>query len=212
MTIEECVRQIYDAHANVTGNPGTEFSYGGNHMQVAGLMAIIATRQRSYNSLFVDYFTKPLRIDSPCYYYLEPNPIVAGGLVNSTRIYRDILYKYFMGEVLLNSTVRLIETNFVVDGVEIIYSPHEDLGYTWGYGLGNWIECTRSSTSQPCPAENIHSSGGLYGFYPYIDRSLDYWAIFGVYQSKYVLTLKAAENIRPLIEKAVLASREPSSF
>lgn len=60
-------------------------------------------------------------------------------------------------------------------GVEVVGSPANGIGVPFRYGLTAWLEC--STPASGCAAI---SSPGTYGFTPWLDRDLGYYAILGM--------------------------------
>lgn len=199
--------------------PGKVFEYGGAHMVVAGRMAEVATQQ-SWNTLFETYVRQPLNLSSDAGYgggtlgdrqiLLEPtqNPRLDGGLYLRVDDYAKFLQAiYHQGQVRGKSWIRadlvqFMERSQFTSETKIKYSPGAWFPIKFEYGLGNWVECV----DQGCQRQ-LNSSLGAFGFYPWIDREKEYYAIFAMEQHKGGKASAAfVFEARPLIE-ALVANR-----
>lgn len=203
---------------NPSEPPSIGFRYGNVHLSVAAAMAERATRM-SWNALVIGEFVRPLQVKDTCYYTnalneeLAETPLVAGGLLISTRDYLTFLgtiAKQGMheGQVWLNRrSVRELLTSRFKPSTKVLSSPfHQNGKIFYEYALGNWVECD----SKEC-AEPRNSSPGYYGFYPWIDEKAGYYAVLAT--KAWLLDARASvksaqivDQIRPLIEKLAAAS------
>ncbi len=175
---ETCVRSNYEANLEAPPEPGSGFYYGSTHLQVAGLMAIEATGQASWQELFAE-FQSATELFTDATYDLpsESNPRLAGGMHWTTDEYlefldaiahRRILSEALWDEVLSDQTAES----------DILYSPAlEGTGEDWHYGYGFWLECT--SPVYDCTGVTRISSPGAYGAYPFVDFGQEYIGVLG---------------------------------
>eukprot|EP01124_Arcella_intermedia_P030426 TRINITY_DN6665_c0_g2_i1.p1 TRINITY_DN6665_c0_g2~~TRINITY_DN6665_c0_g2_i1.p1 ORF type:complete len:355 (-),score=81.29 TRINITY_DN6665_c0_g2_i1:21-1061(-) len=184
-TLDDCAQLIYSKGVNNT--PGSIFHYGGSHMFIASVMALQATHNSTWNSIFSwalkrnpRYpelsFDKSLGISQSLFGGKTSNQNPAGGLYTSTNVYGDYLWAMLTRQ-LVPDDLDIMETDHVGSTTTIEYTPVYQ--YEWRYGLGLWLECNSSKWTQYC-ADRISdrvSSPGKFGFYPWVDRTLKYWGI-----------------------------------
>ena len=195
----DCVARIAEVN-NATPAPGTEFYYVAAHMQVAGLMAIIASGENSWNEVFSTFQTAHNLFSSSVYDLPSANnPRLAGGMHVSGSEYLALLDALYRYNIL---TPTLIETmsSDQLEIAEIVYSPAEEgLDVNWHYALGNWIECS----GKDCNTSRKFSSLGAYGAYPFIDRQHGYFGILaregtlGSYTEGYAVY----SSVEPLLQQ-----------
>ena len=204
--------------AHLVHPPGEVYDYGRNHMTIAGAMAerayADATGQAlDFNALYRLYVADPLGISADSVYYNRvviregtDNPIPAGGLRISVDDYNKIL------AALLDPTQAELADEMFRDQfgptTTILTSPYADADppLMYPYGLGAWIECAQGDSScdgPDAPETPIASSGGMYGFYPWIDRDNGYYAILSTYDwlgfDAAPASFDAVRALRPLV-------------
>lgn len=180
---EDCVISIANLNSSKGIIPGTEFYYSGNHLQVAGLMAINALGKSSWQEVFSDFqgetgaFPQG-RYDLPS----AQNPRLAGGMHWTGREYLNFLRQLKNGKLLSPTMMTEYLQDRTAASVEIVKSPaREGIGEDWHYGLAYWHEC-HSDTFNCNPAERI-SSPGAYGAYPYWDRKFNFIGMLSIQTS-----------------------------
>lgn len=172
---ETCVLRILDVNRGNGRRPGAEFYYGSAHMQVAGLMAVRASRARDWEEVFSRFRAEtglfPTgRYDLPS----AANPRLAGGMHWTGNEYAGFL-RALRGGPLLSSRLRDEMFRDQIAGAQIVQSPASARGEDWHYGLGNWLECR--SRAFNCTAPAYRSSPGAYGAYPFLNLSLGFFGI-----------------------------------
>ncbi len=179
-----CVKKIYEANNSPTP-AGTQFYYSSSHLQIAGLMAVVATG-KPWLSIFADFQSQTgLFLNSTYNLPSTTNPRLAGGMTWTGEDYLAFLKALYLNKTptgdkflrddLWNSLFANQRGNAIVTtdpaGSPVIYRLGED----WAYGLGNWLEC--QSSSYNCGEGHRNSSPGAYGAYPFIDFDYGYFGI-----------------------------------
>lgn len=181
-TLAACAQQIL-ATALLRA-PGTCFSYGGNSMQVAGRMAELASG-RTWDQLFIERIAGPLGMASTDYgqfstapgYVSSTNPRIGGGVRSTApdlaRFMQMIAQNgSFAGAPVLSAaSVDALERD-QTGRVGYVSNPDPT---SFGYGLGVWrnrVDWTDRAT--------LVSSGGAFGTWPWVDRSLGIGGVFFV--------------------------------
>lgn len=114
------------------------------------------------------------------------------GLLSTPESYTQILNAIFSKKIINSTTTALMEQN---------HTP--DSSYNWAYGYTNWLECT--GLNECSNFTGVHSSPGLFGFYPWIDRLHNYFAIIATENGPlgYAISLVLGQRLQPLIVKAL---------
>jgi hypothetical protein len=99
-------------------------------------------------------------------------PQLAGGAYTSAEQYAKVLRKIMSGQLRMQSFlgVDAVCTNPKTCPNAAIYTPIPTTE-NWTYSLGHWVE------SDPVVGDGSFSSPGLFGFYPWIDRSRTWYGI-----------------------------------
>ena len=177
-TLSECVMESYQGGLDTV--PGEAFSYGPEHMQIAGLMARGATGV-DLKTIIRRNVLDPANA-GPDIFFLEEfgdNPRYSGGLNSSTTAYARVLTAFLAGDLVQNLDQLLLdrtagtETAFTLPAIE-------NTGVDWHYGFGFWKECDQVPYSSECDASPIISSPGAFGFLPWVDFENGYWAILAM--------------------------------
>jgi CubicO group peptidase (beta-lactamase class C family) len=173
-SLAACVPEIYADFFQY--QPGTTFFYGPAHMHTAGRMAEVATGD-DWPTVVASEIGEPLGIaDTVSWALAGPDhPMPSGGMRTSGASYGRFLQAIAAGEILATSDAVMAEPR--TSDLTIGYSPIEPTIGAWTYGLGQWRECDAQSWSATCDADQISSSPGAFGFYPWYDRVRGYWAI-----------------------------------
>ena len=171
ITYEECAKEVHDK-VEIWCSPGQCYSYNGNHLKLAGVMAMHATGL-SIQGVLDKYMTKGLRMSSTACSYtpkgathveLEPNPDLSVCLNTTGHDYGSFL------SGLLN---RDILSKEVIDASEQDYTPGDMMGdgyVLYGhYGFGHFLECFDSyqGFTKECAAAKVHCDPGAFGFCSY---------------------------------------------
>ncbi len=172
---ESCVGNIANANSAST-MPGNTFYYSASHLQVAGLMAVKASGNTSWRSVFVQFQSKTgLFLNSAYNLPSATNPRLAGGMHWTANDYLLFLSALYNRQILTDTLISQLSSD-QISMASIDYSPALDtLGEDWHYGYGVWIEC--KETPYSCPQVKRISSPGAYGAYPFIDFENGYYGI-----------------------------------
>lgn len=201
MNTKKCSEKIM-TNPEFRSAPG--FEYNQMHMAVAGYI-IELIEKKQWNQIFQDEFKSLYSIkNSEVTYYASPkkrkgsqNPLIAGGLVLQPKTYLDFLQtlvdggkfkgKSYLSEQMINE---LHKDHFPSNNYKVYKTPFETSGDNPHYALGNWYE-----------GDDINSSGGAFGFYPWIDKKNRYYAIYVTEGNlrEAMRSYKIVKNIRPLI-------------
>ncbi len=204
-TLQSCARLIYSTRIDYSAIPGSEtkglpfsysdpgtlFSYGPHHLQIAAAMLAVAGG-KPYTELFKDYVATPLGMTQTRYAFVPeptgvltgpigggdpPNPWVAGGGESTIADYSKLL-QAFLGTTFIRD----------VDGftrVETLGVPH---GYVptaakpWEYALGSFVECAPAKGSVPRNCDTgINSSPGAFGWLGWVDRTIGYYGLIAAH-------------------------------
>ncbi len=173
-TIQSCAEEIYGF--DIATDPGTAYSYGPHHMQIAAAMAERATGQ-SFNAIFRNNIADRAGM-STASSYVSPsttNPKVSGGGASTARDYAAFLHG------LLNGSLIDDRQQFLADrtsNVSFLFRPDAtaETG-DWHYALGAWLECDEATFVQSCADAQIYSSPGSFGWTPWIDLQNGYFAL-----------------------------------
>ena len=216
VTLEECVRsEIYPSTLR-KWEPGTTYSYGVTHMLIGGVALQYATG-REYMDLFKEYLIQHYSwSEDTTYFPSEQNPRIPGGLIIKGKEYEQLLADTLTKSYLPRRFYAALETDYILtNGAEVDYSPMPG----FHYGLGNWIECGDSLLDPFEPScarlnSGIYSSAGGLGFYPWIDRTNEYYAIMGVVSYSNFPSLTSIQygfDLKPAIERALQMQRRCTS-
>ena len=173
--IEDCVNDI--ATQNAASNPtGTEYYYSASHLQVAGLMTIIASGYSSWDELFNQFQSDTsLFLNSAYDLPSRFNPRLAGGMHWTADDYITFLEALFDKRILSSEVFNQLASD-QISTASIINSPAiTELNEDWHYGYGVWIEC--KSQLYNCNQVTRISSPGAFGAYPFIDLEHKYYGM-----------------------------------
>jgi hypothetical protein len=108
--------------------------------------------------------------------------------------------------------------------VTIAYSPAPGYGWEWHYGtdhqrnfiefhhnvfdslaFGHWVECNSSTFTPVCSTDEYHtrSSAGAFGFYPFIDRTHNYYGVLSTMGSTGGGSATIVYNVKDDIQAAL---------
>jgi CubicO group peptidase (beta-lactamase class C family) len=203
MNTKKCSEKIMTS-PKFRNTPG--FEYNQMHMAVAGYV-IEQIENKKWNEIFQDEFKSLYSINnSAVSYYASPkkrkgsqNPLIAGGLVLQPKTYLNFLQTLveggkFEGKRYLSEQMikELHKDHFPSNNFKVYKTPYETSGDNPHYALGNWYE-----------GNEINSSGGAFGFYPWIDKKNRYYAIYVTEGNlrEAMRSYNIVKNIRPLILK-----------
>jgi CubicO group peptidase (beta-lactamase class C family) len=202
VTFEACAKEMYTA--GLARTPGIAFEYGSVHLQIAGLMAIKAAQIDLWVDLFDKIITKPLNLGKVSWWPSNENPILGGGLIASPQQVATIVRAIFNYQIINKQTTQIMESDHV-GKLEILTRVFQQLiGQDWHYGYGVWVECNQYNWTSTCDNYGQFSSGGAWGYYPWIDRVNDYWAVLGTFHILGVdKSMLLGNQLKPLIVKAM---------
>ena len=212
LTLQECVATL--AGRAALALPATRFDYGGAHLQVLGAMAEKATG-KAWNTIFQEQLAVPMVLSPQARYYTFPraesgltNPLVAGGLKLTTAEYVHLLRLAFHKGTTSGRSL-ISAARFDQQGVEpypavtIGKSPMAEAGFPYRYGLGAWLEC-----ATPAAGCSVISSPGAFGFTPWLDRNVGYYAVIAMESGDTdtglaPFSVRLAQDLKPLIAQAL---------
>jgi len=181
------------------GKSGKVFGYSNIGLNVVGrILEIISGKD--FETIFQDRIAKPLEMKNTTFSKGRAvNP--SGGAYSTASDYINFL------SMILNKGVyegkRIISPDAIADmqitrtaGLRVVYTPAEAKGYEYGYG--EWIlEKDNNGNSK------VISSPGLFGTFPYIDKSENYAAIIFVKNLQFRNRQKIYNEIRKAINETV---------
>lgn len=171
MELFDCARECFEEGLFLYV-PGETFQYGSIHLQIAGAMAEQAAG-RSFRELFEETVVAPLQLT---HFRYNPsagnNPSLAFGIIATTRDYHAFLEAYFHDRLLRTDIRQLMEQDYTPERTGLALKGYH-------YSLGNWFECRMFMWLPTCLRDNVHGSVGAFGFYPLVDRRLNYYFIIG---------------------------------
>lgn len=199
VTLRQCVQQILNAPLGFT--PGSQFSYGGGSMHVAGGIAEAVTGQ-TWNQFFANRLAAPLGL-TRFTYGATPNPRIAGGAFSDVGDYMRILQTFLASGVYTNTRILSVrgydemKTDQKRD-LPVANSPGGNI--LTGYSYGWWHSAASYLQSQPAP-QTVGlelSDQGAFGCTPWIDLEHNYAAIILIQRTTVNGTI-IWNGIRPLI-------------
>lgn len=203
ITMGECALQFHDD--GLDSVPGEVYYYGAAHLQVAGHMAELATGM-AYADIFQTYVVDELNLSANTV-FVRPspnNPRASAGADSTANDYSEILRALLAGELIADVD------EFTRDRTDNVVFGHrpaalEGAGIDWHYGLGFWRECNMSMWGQACIDDIVISSGGAFGWTPWIDFTNNYYGLIAMEapagQDHQAPQLE--RQIQPLIEAAL---------
>lgn len=206
-TLKSCARLIYAAPIDYSAiplsesiglplsysEPGTLFSYGPHHLQIAAAM-LAAAGGKPYTELFRDYVTTPLGMTQTRYAFLPeptglltgpagggdpPNPWIAGGGESTVADYSALL-RAFLG----NSFIRDVDAFTRPETIDVAHGYVPRAARTWEYALGSFVECRAADEANNIPRTcdtAINSSPGAYGWLGWVDRRVGYYGLIAAH-------------------------------
>ena len=132
---------------------------------------------------------------SDSYYDMDQNPELAGSLWTTGADYLKFLEALYYHRVLPAEIIKEMESDHTPSSAVQSSKKSWGLGMAVGhYSFANWLECDVSLPEpQPfrpeCYEKSIHTSPGVFGYYPLIDRFNRYWMQVGIYIFMHALSL-----------------------
>lgn len=199
----ECIMNIHD-HASVAFVPGSTFDYNSYHLQVAGAMACAAVKLDP-DAFLQRYLMGRVKMTNSSYtsWGEWTNPQFAATLQTNGADYERFLHSYFTNELLPKKYVNIMETDWT-QGKKISNASKFMLTGEGHYSMGNFFECAYNNGSlrENCIKASIHVDPGLFGYYPIIDRGLNYYMQI-VYQGMDSNAALAGYNARAFLKPSV---------
>eukprot|EP00040_Diaphanoeca_grandis_P020621 m.109683 g.109683 ORF g.109683 m.109683 type:complete len:219 (+) comp27975_c0_seq1:528-1184(+) len=167
-----CAEHQYN-NAEMATEPGSTFDYASIHLLFAGAMVVAALDYEfTMAEIVQDRVLGPAGM-SETYFTNERNPSLAGGLRSTANDYEKFLHQYFTGRLIPTATTKQMETDQYPNANynHIFALP---LGH---YGLANWYDCLLwlGTWRETCYEQPTHSSLGIMGYYPIVDRYNEYY-------------------------------------
>lgn len=177
---EACVTTIGTANGGNGITPGQQFFYASTHLQVAGLMAVKARPAATWQDVFSEFRQQTNLFPTASYDVpSSTNSSLAGGMHWTGEEYLAFLDALRKGELLNAASMGQLladhTASVTIVSSPIAAAPPDGLGEDWHYGFGLWHEC-QSPTFNCAPGTRV-SSPGIYGAYPFWDRSKGYVGI-----------------------------------
>jgi CubicO group peptidase (beta-lactamase class C family) len=176
----QCVETAYEANVAIAEAAGSVFDYSSTHLQIAGLMAVMASEVAGYADLFADFQARTGLFPSGAFDLPSlQNPRLAGGMHWTAAEYMQFLHAIYH-EQLLSPALRAAMLENQRGEAEVAGSPTIDaLNQDWAYGFGNWLECRSAigPNTFDCGSGHRNSSPGAYGAYPFIDFEHRYFGL-----------------------------------
>lgn len=176
--LSECVMESYQDGLDTV--PGEAFSYGPEHMQIAGLMVRGATGT-DLKTIIQQNVLDPSNAGNDIFFLEElgDNPRYSGGMNSSAAAYAKVLTALLAGDLVVNFDQFLLDRTA---GTELAFTlpAIENTEVDWRYGFGFWKECDQVPYSSECDVSPIISSPGAFGFLPWVDFETGYWAIIAM--------------------------------
>lgn len=206
-TLVDCVEEIHDDGLDT--HPGNAFSYGNEHMQIAGLMMIEAL-ESDIDAIMREKIFGPLGISAETRYPLIPenNFSYSGGMRSTGDDYARILTA-LLGGTLVQRPDDFLKNRISATSIAAVPNAISSNKLDWRYGWGFWIECEAVSFSTECQSDPVISSAGAFGFTPWIDFANGYWAIIVMQEpldrgfDTAQISIQLEQELQPLIEDAL---------
>jgi hypothetical protein len=184
-TMEECVQLIYN-NGTVT-EPGAVYHYAGDHLQVAGLMAIKAAGYSRWVDLWNDRVKTPTGTTGFTAWTpsTSTNSRVAGGLTTNHNTYQSLFMGFYEPSILNQTTLNMMQQDRTpASSVTIDFRPPAVPSTAdWHYCGSFWYQCDLPVFNQTCADKKVFSSPGAFGFMPIVDRVNDFWIIISQFSN-----------------------------
>ncbi len=180
LTLEEAV-DLLACCEPLLYSPGEGFAYGGASMHIAGRVAEVVTGQDWFD-LFLERLGEPLDLQTTDYNGLgvTRNYRIAGGAQANLRDYGRVAQlllaegRFGDRRVLSQAAVRAMRADNVGD-LPILYAPPQ-VPQPVRYGIGGWLNEDDGTVAGL-------TSPGAFGFTPWVDDDLGYYAVLMVEDS-----------------------------
>lgn len=207
-SIKNCVKYILKSNKFKKEKAGESFSYGRNHLQVAGLMAIKARGFQTWQQIFEEFQKKTkLFLHSSFSHPSKLNPMLAGGMLWTAADYIEFMRALIQNKILSRELTRTIlkgQTEKIIAAKEGS-PPIDKLSQDWHYGYGLWLECY-SAKFNCFDRNNILSNPGLFGSYPFIEQQGHYFGLIAQESEPidFIQQLKNFQKIKPFLDSWAL--------
>lgn len=201
ISLEVCVQSLFDR--GLDSDPGAQFAYGPDHMQIAALMARGAAGVELSEILRQNIWTPSGASTETGFPTTDDNSRYSGAMRSTGEDYGKVLTAFLDGTLITDiDGFTQDRTGNLLENVDI--SALEDLSLDWHYGYGFWIECSSVPFESSCAESPRISSPGAFGFLPWVDLEHGYWAVLAMEESVLrqpsLLAVEFQQNILPLIE------------
>ena len=205
--LSACVEDIFADGVDTA--PGTAFSYGPEHMQVAALMARAASGQELRDIVRRDVLdASGAGANAGFRSIFGDNPRYSAGMIASVEDYGRVLQALLAGQLAGERDAFLADRTA---GTQTAFQPaaNSDGARDWHHGFGFWIECDAVPFQPSCNDGPTISSPGAFGFLPWVDFDAGYWAVIAMRQPNGSGTNPTAQSIdleqilQPMIERAL---------
>lgn len=197
---------MYDAIAAIAklpmeGPPGKTFHYSSAGLQIAAAV-IEKISGKDFETLFAERIAAPCGMTNTDFGHGEV-PLPAGGAWSTandyTRFLDMLLHEglYKGKKVLSKEAVAAMQLNRVTPDATIAYTPAE--AGNWGYGFGEWVMDDATGTRR---SEAV-TSPGLFGSFPWIDRTRNYCAILFTFNIRSKGRHERYKKLKALVDGAV---------
>ena len=172
-TMDEAVEQI--ANMPMDGEPGKTFHYSNAGLQIAGAI-IEKISGKSFETLFAERIAGPCNMKNTDFgngHIVIP----AGSGISTPQDYLNFLTMilnkgtYNGKRILSENSIAQMQIDRITPAVKVTYKPEE--AGNFGYGFGEWIM-----------GNNVVSSPGLFGSFPWVDNDKHYAAFMMTYYLK----------------------------
>jgi len=216
-TFQQCTQELYDT-TPLSFEPRTRWDYNEIHLQFAGAAAEYASN-KTMPTLLQELLDE---LDmSNSYYENMQAPMLADGLVTTGNDYEKFMRACYTSKIVPMGWVRQMEAS------EKPYPQVQDTSasfslaaFVGAYGFTEWFECplnTPWTSTYPrlrdeCYSQMVHSSPGLYGYWPLIDRKHEYWMQLVYKGGAAIATIEALFvrlALKPIVDLLVLGKNLP---
>lgn len=156
VNFDSCAKWLHD-NIEVAGEPGTTWSYNSNHLQLAGAVAVHASKL-DIQSVVRKYLLEPYHMNETSCFDGHTNPELAVCLTTTGKDYANFLHA--------THTYRVLGKE-LVDESEFDSTPFMERGYQLygNYGFGHFLECfdSVSGFTEKCRKARVHCDPGAFG-------------------------------------------------
>lgn len=175
MDIADCAKELYST-TKLSGKPGTVFAYNSVHLQLAGGIACLLTKQ-SIQQVLDKYLFKAFgMVETEC---PGTNPELAICLNTTGSDYEQFLSGLLSRKVLSRP---------IMDQSERDHTPflgNDSYSLYGHYAYGHFLECFDSADgfTEACREAQRHIDPGAFGYFPMIDRKYGFYMQIVAYEN-----------------------------